>query len=56
MKEFTIKVKMQERWIPHFMSMLKYMQILGIVGASRNVTFIKQAHGRTSRFKKPLFR
>ena len=29
MKEFTIKVKMQERWIPHFCSMLKYMQRLG---------------------------
>jgi len=32
---FTIKVTMKRRWIPHFLSMLKYMQQLGNMGASR---------------------
>ncbi len=39
MKKFTIEVEMQERWIPHFLSMLHYMQVLGGMGASRTVSF-----------------
>ena len=45
MKEFTIKVKMQERWIAPFMSMLKYMQTCGSVGASRLVGFYSDGDG-----------
>jgi hypothetical protein len=45
MKEFTIKVKMQERWIPHFMSMLKYMEFLGNAGCSREVGIYADGDG-----------
>jgi hypothetical protein len=45
MKEFTITVKMQERWIPHFMSMLKYMEHLGDVGSSRPVGIYSDGDG-----------
>lgn len=45
MKEFTIKVKMKERWIPHFMSMLKYMEHLGSVGSSRDVGIYADGDG-----------
>lgn len=38
-KEFTIKVKMQERWVPHFLSMLAHMERLGDLGASAVVRF-----------------
>lgn len=30
---------MRKRWVPHFLAMLKYMQQLGGLGGSRNVTF-----------------
>jgi len=45
MKKFTIRVEMQERWIPHFMSMLKYMEYLGNIGASRKVTIYADGDG-----------
>ncbi|HBZ80936.1 MAG TPA: hypothetical protein DEP07_11185 [Brevibacillus sp.] len=45
MKKFTIEVEMQERWIPHFMSMLEYMQQLGEIGSSRNVTLYSDGDG-----------
>jgi hypothetical protein len=44
-KEFTIKVKMRERWVPHFMSMLKYIEWLGSVGASRTVSIYADGDG-----------
>jgi len=44
-KKFTITVEMQERWIPHFMSMLKYMESLGRLGSSREVTFYSDGDG-----------
>lgn len=44
-KEFTIKVKMRDRWIPHFLGMLKYMQLLGGVGASREIRFFADGDG-----------
>lgn len=43
--EFTIKVKMQDRWIPHFLSMLQYMQHLGAMGSSREITFFSDGDG-----------
>lgn len=45
MKKFTIEVEMQERWIPHFMSMLKYMQFLGSAGGSRTVALYADGDG-----------
>ena len=45
MKEFTINVQMQERWIPHFMSMLEYMQICGSAGMSREVAIYSDGDG-----------
>lgn len=44
-KEFTIKCNMSERWIPHFLAMLKYMQQLGDAGSSRNITFYADGDG-----------
>ena len=45
MKKFTIEVEMKERWVPHFMSMLKYMEQLGTIGSSRNVTLFSDGDG-----------
>lgn len=45
MKKFTIEVEMQERWIPHFMSMLKYMEHLGNIGSSRDVVLYSDGDG-----------
>lgn len=45
MKKFTITIEMGERWIPHFMSMLKYMQWLGSVGSSRTVAIYADGDG-----------
>lgn len=44
-KKFTIAVEMNERWIPHFMSMLKYMEHLGNIGTSRNVEIFSDGDG-----------
>lgn len=38
--KFTIEVEMQDRWIPHFLGMLQYMQRLGAIGSSRRVAFL----------------
>jgi hypothetical protein len=45
LKEFTIKVKMENRWIPHFLGMLKAMQILGGIGSSRWIKFYADGDG-----------
>jgi hypothetical protein len=45
MKKFTIEVEMNERWIPHFMSMLKYMEMLGNKGSSRQVGIYSDGDG-----------
>ncbi len=42
---FTIKCTMKYRWVPHFLSMLKYMQHLGGVGSSRVVAFYADGDG-----------
>jgi hypothetical protein len=44
-KTFTIECTMSERWVPHFMSMLKYMEQLGGLGGSRKVTFYSDGDG-----------
>ena len=43
--KFTIEVEMKDRWIPHFLAMLKYMQDLGGMGASRTVSFYADGDG-----------
>lgn len=43
--EFTIKCRMKTRWVPHFLSMLKYMQFLGSAGSSRLVSFYADGDG-----------
>jgi hypothetical protein len=42
---FTITVEMRSRWIPHFMSMLKYMEHLGNIGSSRGVSLYADGDG-----------
>lgn len=42
---FTITVTMRKRWIPHFLAMLKYMQILGQMGSSRRVSIYADGDG-----------
>ncbi len=36
---------MRERWVPHFMSMLKYMEQLGGLGGSREVGIYSDGDG-----------
>jgi hypothetical protein len=43
--KFTIEVEMKDRWVPHFLSMLKYMQQLGGMGSSRNVGLYADGDG-----------
>ncbi len=42
---FTITCTMRERWVPHFLGMLKYMEQLGGLGGSRKVTFYSDGDG-----------
>lgn len=42
---FNIKVTMQNRWIPHFLGMLKRMQYLGGIGSSRTVSIMSDGDG-----------
>lgn len=44
-KEFNIHVSMEERWIPHFQSFLKYMQRIGGIGHSALVGFYADGDG-----------
>jgi len=43
--KFTIEVDMQDRWVSHFLSMLKYMQQLGRIGATRRVGLLSDGDG-----------
>ena len=43
--KFTIEVEMKDRWVPHFLSMLKYMQSLGSLGGSREVGIYADGDG-----------
>ncbi len=36
--KFTIKCEMKDRWVPHFIAMLKRMERLGGIGSSRLVS------------------
>ncbi len=42
---FYVKCTMKSRWIPHFLSMLKYMQHCGNIGMSRKVSFYSDGDG-----------
>ena len=44
-KTFTITCTMRERWVPHFLAMIKYMQKLGSWGSSRDVTIFADGDG-----------
>ena len=43
--EFTMRVKMQTRWVPYFLGMLQRMQRLGSIGSSREITFFSDGDG-----------
>jgi hypothetical protein len=42
---FTIEVEMQDRWVCHFLAMLKYMEQLGNLGGSREVCIYSDGDG-----------
>jgi hypothetical protein len=43
--KFKIEVEMEDRWVPHFLAMLKYMERLGGIGSSREVCFYSDGDG-----------
>ena len=43
--KFKIEVDMPDRWVPHFLGMLKYMEQLGSLGSSRHVGFFSDGDG-----------
>ena len=43
--KFTINCEMEERWVSHFLSMLKTMESLGNLGSSRLVAFYADGDG-----------
>ena len=43
--KFTIQCEMKDRWAPHFLSMLKYMEQLGGLGSSREVGLYSDGDG-----------
>ena len=43
--KFTIECEMKKRWIPHFVGMLKIMQVLGGWGSSRVVGIFSDGDG-----------
>jgi len=44
-KKFIIECDMEERWVPHFLAMLKYMEQLGGLGGSRTISFYSDGDG-----------
>jgi hypothetical protein len=42
---FTIEVEMSERWVSHFLAMLKTMQAYGNLGCSRTVAIYSDGDG-----------
>jgi len=42
---FVLRVTMKKRWMPHFIAMLKYMEYLGGIGSSRQVTLYADGDG-----------
>ena len=43
--KFTIECEMKDRWIPHFLAMLRYMEFLGKIGGSRKVGIYADGDG-----------
>ena len=43
--KFTVTVEMKDRWVPHFLGMLKRMQQLGGLGSSRHVVLFSDGDG-----------
>ena len=43
--KFTVEIEMKDRWVAHFLAMLKYMQQLGTLGSSRRVSFYADGDG-----------
>ncbi len=43
--EFTIKVRMIPKWVPHFLAMLRQMQYLGAIGSSKWVSIMSDGDG-----------
>ncbi len=43
--KFTIQCEMKDRWVPHFLAMLKYMEQLGNMGGSRRVAIYSDGDG-----------
>ena len=43
--KFTIQCEMKDRWVPYFLSMLRYMEYLGRIGASRKVSLYADGDG-----------
>ena len=43
--KFYLECDMPDRWVPHFLGMLKYMEDLGSMGSSRNVGFMADGDG-----------
>lgn len=43
--KFTINVEMKDRWVPHFLSMLKHIEYLGNIGASREIAIYADGDG-----------
>lgn len=43
--KFMIQCEMKDRWVPCFLAMLKYMQQLGKLGASREVGIYSDGDG-----------
>lgn len=43
--KFTVECEMKDRWVPHFLAMLKYMEQLGKLGGSREVGIFADGDG-----------
>jgi hypothetical protein len=43
--KFTIEVEMEDRWVPHFLGMLKQQERLGNIGSSRIVGIYADGDG-----------
>lgn len=44
-KDFNVRVKIEERWIPYFQSCLKYMESMGNLGHSCSVSMYCDGDG-----------
>lgn len=42
---FTIRCKMQDRWVPQFLGMLTSMEYFGHIGSSRRISFYADGDG-----------